>query len=162
MDGAKASTSGTITTMSRGASRPRAAEGERGRVAALVASVAVLALAWQLALMPVVNRFKSGRYFAQEARPFLDAADEVYLYEKALSGMYNLWTGRLVLPVLPEPEDAKRALAGPRRVALIVAKRSQVSIEDLTGQIRGHAVAQEGVGGRIVLLLTNWEPAASR
>jgi len=138
---------------------PRGARGEWRRAMSVVGGVVAASLVVNLALMPPVNRVKSGAYFVQEAKAHLDVADEVFLYRSGLSGVYNLFTGRLSMPVLPDRNGLREALASGKRVAVIARKSRKKTVAEMLEGLSGRVAARRGVGSRMMLLIVNWEPA---
>ena len=145
-----------------GARQARGAAGELRRAGTLVCSVMVLALAVQLALMPVMNGFKSARYFVAEAQPCLDQADEVYVYRSDLSGVYNLFSGINHMPQLEDSGEVQKAFESAKRVAVVVRKSRKMTAKETVAELRGHLAAERRVGSRIMLLITNWKPEAPK
>ncbi|NQT51267.1 glycosyltransferase family 39 protein, partial [bacterium] len=147
----------------------RNGRGEAARVRTLVMAVVATVLVTEIAVQPVANRFKSGVYFAQEARPYLKQADRVYLYESDHAGVYNLFSGVLSMPVLPDEGALAAALASDGRVAVIISERLRKPYRTPRALARqyeafgGHVAVTRRVGGPIALLLTNWTrgPAVS-
>jgi len=134
---------------------PRLGAGEFRRVAAGVAAALALSLAIDLAATPVLDRFKSGRDLVEEAGPYLTDAAEVFQFGADFSGVYNLYTGRVRLPVLGSAEELAAALRSEARVAAIVKERM---LDDLgKGFPPFHVVARERVGHRRIAVITNWK-----
>ncbi len=141
----------------RGARRRHDAVGERGRARALVGATLALMLGIQLAGMPVLNRFKSGRYFVQQARPYLENAERVYLHESDLSGVYNLFTGRVHMEIIPAGELAQ-ALGTRDRVAVIAREEQKGEMHRLVRGTWGDIAVRRRVGGHFAFLIINWRP----
>jgi len=127
-----------------------------------VCSMVVLMLAAQLALMPVMNGFKSARHFVAEAQPCLDQADEVYVFRSDLSGVYNLFSGINHMPLLEDAREVRDVFARQKRVAVVVRKSRKMTVEETVATLRGHLAAERRVGSRIMLLITNWKPEAPK
>jgi len=124
----------------------------------LVAFIALLSVFADLALVPRGNQFKSGRNLVRAGRKYMDQADELFLYHKDFDGVYNLYTGRLRIPVLYKSEDLKNALARHDKVAVIAHEKH--ASEALGSPIAmGNIAATARVGHRRMLLITNWDTA---
>ena len=106
---------------------------------------------------PALDRVKSGRQLIEQGRPFLDAADEVFLFRSDYSGVYNLFSGRLRMPVVDEGKALEAKLLAPRRIAVIARERH---LERLAG-LPLHIAVRERVGSKRMVLLVNWQPARS-
>jgi hypothetical protein len=145
----------------RGARRRHGAAGERGRARALVGATVALMLGIQLGGMPVLNHFKSGRYFVQRARPYLAEADRVSLHESDLSGVYNLFTGRVQMELIP-PGGLAQALATRDRVAIIAREEEKGEMQRLVRGTWGRIAVRRRVGSKFVFCVVNWdEPPAT-
>jgi len=121
------------------------------RATALGVAVLLFTPTVDVALTPVANQFKSGRAFACAVNRRAGAERTVYLYRNDLSGLYNLYTGRLRMPVVEAPEDLVALLAQPR--ALVIADAAQVRDALTPERIRKHTILQEKVGHRSMVLL---------
>ncbi len=135
---------------------PRGAAGEGRRAVALVAAMLALSLSIDLLATPLINDAKSGRDLVDRAGPYLRDADEVFLFQSDFSGVYNLFTRRTRMPVLCTPAEVRKALAAPRRLALIAKESRGMSARDLERAFGARLVAAERVGHRKVLVLANW------
>ena len=143
---------------------PRSREGERRRARAVVCGMLSAAVAVSVAAMPVLDRFKSGRWFVREATPYLERADEVCLLQTDFSGVYNLFTGRLAMPVLADKWKLRRKLYERGRVAVIARQGKRVTIEEMTRHLRRpnvHVAVQRRAGARTMLLIVNWRQEAA-
>lgn len=146
-----------LATCFQGARQPHGSAGEWRRARTLVCGVVVLALGLQLAVMPVLNRFKSARYFVEESKPYLDEAEEVHLYFSGLSGVYNLFLRREWLPVVPTPQALRKTLATQKRVAIISRTYERPPPKKMLRHTWGRVAVRRRVGSRIMLLITNWK-----
>jgi len=125
-------------------------------VPTLVAFIAFLSVFADLALVPRGNQFKSGRNLVRAGGKYMDEADALFLYYKDFDGAYNLYTDRLRIPVLQEPEDLKKALANHEKVAVIAHEKH--AFEALGSPLAmGYIAATARVGHRRMLLITNWD-----
>jgi 4-amino-4-deoxy-L-arabinose transferase-like glycosyltransferase len=154
-------------------------EGRLQRVAALVAlGMAILMFAYDLLLVPRINEFKSPRPVAEALNAW---PGEVAAYPAHFSGAYNLYSGRLTIPVLDTPEDVAAYLAGPGTRLVLTSQESYRRGDDLSlGETLARRFRVEGdaeapappdpaaprvwrkhlgrVGHREMLFLTNYEP----
>jgi len=125
-------------------------------VPTLVTFIAFLSVFADLALVPRGNQFKSGRNLVRAGGKYMDEADALFLYYKDFDGAYNLYTDRLRIPVLQEPEDLKKALANHEKVAVIAHEKH--AFEALGSPLAmGYIAATARVGHRRMLLITNWD-----
>ncbi|MFW6163452.1 MAG: hypothetical protein ACODAJ_11840, partial [Planctomycetota bacterium] len=131
--------------------RPRA---EPRRLVLVIAAVAAVSLALDLGPTPILNQVKSGRHLVEKARPYLDAADQVYLFSSDYSGVYNLYARRWRMPIIEVP-GAKTRLRSDRRVAVIAREKH---LDDLAG-LPYHVAVRERVGSKKMLVLINWQPS---
>ncbi len=127
---------------------------ERRRMLLAVAAAVAFSLVGDLVAVPVIDRFKSGRDLVEEGRPFLDAADEVLLFGSDYAGVYNLFSGRVRMPVAKEASDLAAHLSPPRRIAVIARKKHLGRLAALPL----HVAVRERVGSKRMVILINWEP----
>jgi len=92
-------------------------------IATVVLSLAV-SLHADLLIVPLLNPLKSGRIFCRQASPFLGAGVDVYLFPQHFSGMYNLYTSRVSMPVLTSERELLEVLKGSRAAAVICDGRA--------------------------------------
>ena len=153
--GAAVATSAALVAAAFYASwRLRDPTAERRRALLAVGAALLISLVADLAVIPVFDHFKSGRGLIDDGRPFLDAADEILLYEDDFEGVYNLFAQRLCLPIARSPEDLAAATAAPRRIAVIAREKHFRQLPKLPL----HVAVRRRVGSKRMLLLTNWEP----
>jgi len=137
----------------------RAAVRGASPVALLVGVVLMHSLHADLALLPIVNRYKSARHFCDIITPILRQSDEVYFFRGVFSGLYNLYLGRTFIPVIEDVEDLRAKFARPERIVLITCERHVKSWTQ--GVLHGYPVLyRETVGHRRMLLIGNWPSAA--
>ena len=127
----------------------------------MVGLLLVVSLLVDAALLPRANLFKSGKNFVRAAKGYLENADAVFLYRKDYDGVYNLYTGRVSIPVLPRARDLKVALLRPQRVAVIIRDKDWMNALDTPLRI-GHVAAIARVGHRRMFLVTNWADAEAK
>lgn len=130
---------------------------ERRRVALAIAAALAVSLVGDLVAVPLLDHFKSGRDLVDRGKPMLDAADEVYLFRSDYSGVYNLFSGRVHMPVAKDAEALEAALAQGRRIAVIAREKH---IEHLPS-LPLHVAVRERVGSKKMVILTNWKPDPS-
>jgi hypothetical protein len=132
-----------------------------GRSAWICASqTLVLQLANDQLLVPRINEFKSPRDVARKLERYLGpASGELALFGGNFSGAYNLYTGRLHIPVLEDARAVAEFLAGDgRRIVL-------ASVEDYEGRAlstvlgpQARLIDDEAVGRRRIVFLANFDP----
>ncbi len=142
--------------------------GEQRHSRMLVGVVAALALGFAFLALPALNTLKSDRLAVARLRPFLDQAEDLYLFRSEFNGILNLYLGREHIPVLGSDVRDDRALqqaiaqaverlASPRRVAVATWK---TQIERLDPAGRYHVVPPGPHSLRSLVLLLNWRPAS--
>jgi 4-amino-4-deoxy-L-arabinose transferase-like glycosyltransferase len=140
----------------------RALERPAALAAVLVLLVVVTSVAVDLVLLPKANNVKSGLNFAEAADPYLRRAAQVCLYKNDFSGVYNIYTDRVSIPIIPTRGQAlEEALASPDRVAVI---GRDADIEKKLGQppAIGREAVRVRVGHRNMVLLVNWPETEDR
>ena len=132
-----------------GLARPK----ERGVLKAgmLVAGILVLSVVLDLSVTPVVNRFKSGRQFAGTVRRFAADSEKVHQYQDDFSGVYNLYTGYVRMPVIETPEELRACLSDPDCLIFADIRRIQKSLT--RGEQDRYIIHRETVGHRTMVLL---------
>jgi 4-amino-4-deoxy-L-arabinose transferase-like glycosyltransferase len=139
-------------------------------VAAVLTTMVVISLFYDLLVVPLRNPVESGRYFAAEAIPYLKEADQAYLFGSEYSGVINLYTGILSIPVVNGDDREARMLkmleeaasGRPQKIAVVTDLESFKSIRDRLPQ-GFHMAVQQQIGHRSMLLFCNWpvpEPKA--
>ena len=131
---------------------------ETQRALLVVLATVAFSLVTDIAALPVINRFKSGRNLVEQGRAYIEAADDVCLYRDEFSGVYNLFSQRTRLPVLEEAEHLTAALGSHRRVAVI---GKEGSFHKYPPAAPFHTVVVERVGSRRMAIVINWQPAHS-
>jgi len=132
-----------------------------GPVLPLTAGVLIVSLSMDLWVFPLLNPIKSGRFFAQEALPYLRQADEGYLFRRDFSGVINLYTGITRLPVLragtaeQERERLIQVLDSDRKVAVVADERH---VRGVLGELghRADVAVSRRIGHRGMVLIRNW------
>ena len=129
-------------------------------VSVLIGLMLIASLTLDLAVLPRGNYFKSGKNFVEAVRADLATADRVYLFKSDFSGVYNIYTGRVAIPVLrANSSELRNALVGPERVAVI--GRDTDLYKELGKPLPlGRIAEQVRVGHRVMLLVVNWSEAA--
>ena len=132
-----------------GLARPK----ERGVLKAgmLVAGILVLSVVLDLSVTPVVNRFKSGRQFAGTVRRFAADSEKVHQYQDDFSGVYNLYTGYVRMPVIETPKELRACLSDPDCLIFADIRRIQKSLT--RGEQDRYIIHRETVGHRTMVLL---------
>ena len=121
------------------------------RAVALIAAYVLLSVSSDLFILPTANMFKSGRPFAAAVEQQVREGDVLYVYGDAYSGVYNLYTGRVHMAVIEEPEELRQVLG--RESALVICDLRRV--RDVLGHDdqQRHVVARKNVGHREMALL---------
>ena len=117
----------------------------------LVAAVLSLFFGVQVSVVPVVNHFKSGKAFCEEAAPYLAGAKEVCLYPQDFSGVYNLYTGRVRMPVIATPSELRAALQDPEK--MVIADKRHVEEDLAPAEVRAYTLMERSVGHRPMVVL---------
>ncbi len=133
----------------------RGAAGERRRVIATLAAVAVLSMYIDLAATPPLNQIRSGRQLLVRAGRFFAEADEVYLYRDDLNGALNLFSARVRIPMLQDEAALNEALRSGRKVAVVLKESDAATLGD---HMPWHKVARGMVVHRPVCVMANWNP----
>jgi len=128
----------------------------------LAIEVLVFLLAHDLLLVPRIDEFKSPRAVAEALNRW---PGEVAAYPAHFSGAYNLYSGRIRIPVLDTAEEVLAYLAAPGRRLVLTSRENyerpepdeERSLKDALGG-RFRETSQGRVGHREMLFLTNYEP----
>jgi 4-amino-4-deoxy-L-arabinose transferase-like glycosyltransferase len=123
----------------------------------LVLAVFLLGIPADLFLTPVLNAFRSGRPFADEIAQRVRPAESLYLYRKDYDGLYNLYTGRMVIPVLADSEQLLERLSLPG--VFVIAEQKRIERVRPPKGLHDLSVAQGRLGHRDMLLLRSEPPA---
>ncbi|MFH1731835.1 MAG: hypothetical protein ABIF82_09320, partial [Planctomycetota bacterium] len=126
-----------------------------------VAAALVASLAADLVVAPRLNRIKSARFFCEQAEPLLKRADKVHLLRNDMSGFYNLYTGRVAMPVLRDADDVGRALASGAPVAIITDEHRWNKITGIDVS-KCRVAVRRPVGSRMMILIVNWNSRTGR
>ncbi len=124
----------------------------------LAGVVAAISLGFSVLALPTINRLKSDRLAVAHFRPYLDQAEELYLFRTEFDGILNLYLARDCIPLLDTAEQAAQRLAAPRRVAIALWK-SQVETLDPTGRYQVVPTGPQSL--RNLVLLVNRKPDPS-
>jgi 4-amino-4-deoxy-L-arabinose transferase-like glycosyltransferase len=126
-------------------------EGGTSVAAHLLVAVVALSVGFDLSLTPVINVVKSPRHFALAVKERAGARAPLYLFPNDFSGVYNLYTVRVHLPVIESKAELTQVLARPGSFIIARRKNAEAALgADLTAR---HAVHQERVGHRVMVLL---------
>jgi len=123
------------------------------RVVLVLGAMISFSLVWDLGATPMLNRVKSARDLAHKASPYLRGADEVYQFMSDFSGAFNLFTGRVRMPVVESRDELAALLASGRRVAVIAREKT------VRGRMRipnARTVANGHIGHASVVVIANW------
>jgi len=121
------------------------------RAVVLIAAVLLLSLALDLPATPVVNKMKSGKGFATVARKHAAQAEAVYLYQNDYSGVYNLYTGYVRMPVIRTPKQLRHIL--DKAGVLVIGDARRIDKALTPAEKRRYLVYRERVGHRVMLLM---------
>ena len=103
-----------------------AGRGRAGIVTAgLVAAMAVVSLGFDFVLAPQMNEVKSGRNAARRIDELAPPGEggQVALYPNVYSGLFNLYTGRIGMPVLETPAALNQFLASPEFGLVVLTRK---------------------------------------
>jgi 4-amino-4-deoxy-L-arabinose transferase-like glycosyltransferase len=128
----------------------------------LALQVPLFLLAYDLLLVPRIDEFKSPREVAEELNRW---PGEVAAYPAHFSGAYNLYSGRLRIPVLETADEVLAHLAADGQRFVLTSRESYErpkkgearALKDALGD-RYRATPVGRVGHREMLFLTNYEP----
>jgi len=125
--------------------------------AAMAAGLLLLSLPMDLVLIPAANTFKSGRAFGEMVEREASENDDVYFFQKTFAGVYNLYTGRVSMPMIETADKLREALRDPNVLIITDLKHLEDILDDQ--EHKRYAVAEEAVGHRTMLLLRGIAPA---
>jgi len=129
-------------------------------VYAVLTWMVLLSLVIDLFVFPVMNPIKSGRSFAAEALPYLREADKSYMFGNEYSGVINLYTGILSIPVIHDEAAMLETLeeSGARKSERIAVITDQSRYERIRGKLPPDlsVAVQEHIGQKNMVLLCNW------
>jgi len=125
----------------------------------LATAVFVLMAVGQPCVGWAANVFKSGRLFCQEAMPYIQKARVVNLFPQDYSGVYNLYTGIVSMPVITEADALREALNRPGTV--VIGERSRLLKDFTSEELAPLTLMERNVGHREMLLLGRLQPAAA-
>ncbi len=123
----------------------------------ILGSLVTVSLVFDLVIVPRINLLKSPRPFCEDIEPYLAQAEKVYLLGSDMSGAYNLYTGRVAIPVLMDTDSVQKALRESVRVAIIAAAEKKGVFPTIDWG-RYPTPVQQRVGGRDMRLVLNWVP----
>ena len=126
------------------------------RAVVLAVVTLLLSLPVDLLLTPAVNTFKSGRDFGATINRYAAGGKAVCLYGNEYSGVYNLWTGRVRIPLIDSANLLRIMLADPD--ALVISDLMRIEEVLDPAELERHELAREHVGHRTMLLLRGVEP----
>jgi 4-amino-4-deoxy-L-arabinose transferase-like glycosyltransferase len=130
----------------------RAAAADTARAALLLAGQAmVLLFLYDVVLTPRIDRFKSPREIAETIARIVPPGGAAATYPTNFAGAYNLYSGRLRIETLEEPEQVEAFLASPAPNAVLTSEEHLAPFAD-SPRIR---VIEAGrVGHRRMVFLT--------
>lgn len=120
----------------------------------LVILVLTVSLMADILLLPKANDLKSGKHFVIAAQPYLSQADKIYFFKSDFSGVYNLYTGMVSIPVIHK-RGLKSALTTAARVA-VIGRDEEIRKELGPDFTVGREAVGVRVGHRKMVLLVNW------
>jgi 4-amino-4-deoxy-L-arabinose transferase-like glycosyltransferase len=132
-----------------GAFHPR--ESSLRRAAMLVAAVVLVSAGTDLFMLPAANTVKSGKRFGHEVRLRAEGSRRPCLFGGDYSGMYNLYTGYVRMPVLGSRREMLDALADPDTLILGDSDRLDNALTE--PEIGRYTIYEERIGHRRMLLL---------
>lgn len=132
-----------------------------------VAATMLLSLTIDVSVTPAFNAVKSGKKFGLRVRELSeDGAIPVYLYRSEYSGVYNLYSGIVRMPILRNHGDNGRARDELTDVlstgdALVIGNEERFRNAFSPAELTEFAVYEERVGHRRMLVLRGNRPATS-
>jgi len=124
------------------------------RTAILVTSILLISLLADVAVLPVVNQFKSGRGFGDAVRERAHDSDRVFMFKNNFSGVYNLYTGFVKMPVIENAEQLRARLSDPDVFVIGNVKDIRKALTPL--EMDRYVVHRETVGHRVMVLLEGY------
>lgn len=91
--------------------------------------------------------------------PYVSRADVVHLYPQDYSGVYNLYTGLVHMPVIKDEVPLREALA--RHGMLVIGQRKRLLQALTPDELAGLTLMQRNVGHREMVLLGASTPGAT-
>jgi 4-amino-4-deoxy-L-arabinose transferase-like glycosyltransferase/lipid-A-disaccharide synthase-like uncharacterized protein len=123
----------------------------RRTVPLMVATMLTLFAAVDIAVVPVLNHTKSAKLFCLTVQPYLEQATDLRFYDVDFAGEYNLYSGRVSIPVIEKPGQLRPYLAVPGNLTLSDEKRFQ---DVLTApELKALTLVRRSVGHRTMMLL---------
>jgi len=98
--------------------------------AALMVVTVICTSIW---LMPYLEIFKSPRSFSNQVRQIVPPSTTVYVYADTMND-FNYYTGREIIPVLPDASAVDRLLRGNENAYLIIKERDLTRLPQLARQ----------------------------
>jgi 4-amino-4-deoxy-L-arabinose transferase-like glycosyltransferase len=129
-------------------------------VLVLVAAVLLIGIPLDVAVVPVVNHVESGRNFSETVNRNAGASGRVYMFTDDFSGVFNLYTGRLRIPVIKNREDLRSLLGSPDVFVITRMKDAEAALGPETAE--GHVIYHEGVGQDAMVLLKGGPTASEK
>ena len=129
----------------------RAVKARRINNYALAFAILLLMAVGQPCMGSAVNVFKSGKLFCEAAMPYVSRADVVHLYPQDYSGVYNLYTGLVHMPVIRGEAPLREALARPGTV--VIGQRKRLLQALTPDELAGWTLMRRNVGHRKMMLL---------
>ena len=125
-----------------------------GALAAVLAGTITLSLGMDLLLTPGLNHLKSGREVGRRLNELVPPAGpgRVALYPGAFSGVYNLYSGRVRMPVLSRPDDIDRFL-GESTANAVITNQDNYRRSGAEITIPHRVIEAKHVGHRTILFL---------
>ena len=130
-------------------------------VAALLAVSLLISLTFDLLVLPAIDPIKCERAFVERALPYINEADQTYLYDQDYEGIINLYAGATTFPVLKADTRGEREkvlialLSGGRRVVVIGGSKA---LDPILAKLppNAHAPVRQHEGVFNFVLVCNW------
>jgi hypothetical protein len=122
----------------------------------LAAAVLLLGLPVDLTITPALNTVKSGVGLSAAVNSNAGPSGQVFMFMDEFSGLYNLYTGRLHMPIITDDEELRDLLQRPD--ALVIATDKQAGNVLGPEKLKEHTVYREGVGHRAMVVLKGTGP----
>lgn len=127
-------------------------------VVALAAAVLLMGMPIDFVALPALNPVKSGRTFSETVNRNAGASGRVYMFTDDFSGVFNLYTGRLRIPVVTNEEHLRKLLERPDVFVITRMRDAEATLGPETAE--GHVIYHEGIGHAAMVLLKG-RPTAS-
>jgi len=130
--------------------RESAGRGTR-RAVILVVIMLALSVLTDLTVISAMNTVKSGKHFSFTVREHTERSNTTYMFGSNFSGVYNLYTGHVRMPVIRDADRLRALLNNPN--VLVISDMKKVGKTLTPDEIECYVIYSEMVGHRTMLLL---------